>query len=196
MRLIRDRSIILGSVLLLAACREAKVESYRVPKEASPPAPLDMPSTQSGPDMASTPVPTASGAELVWTTPDHWVAQPGAPMRKAGYKITAPDGGTAELTVTAFPGDVGGDLANVNRWRNQLQLAPLAAAELPATLQTVSTDALEFKLTAIDNGTQSTLAAWVMHDGGSWFFKLTGSASVVAAEKPAFVEFLKTIKAE
>ena len=125
MRLIRDRSIILGSVLLLAACREAKVESYRVPKEASPPAPLDMPSTQSGPDMASTPVPTASGAELVWTTPDHWVAQPGAPMRKAGYKITAADGGTAELTVTAFPGDVGGDLANVNRWRDQ--------SEVPAT---------------------------------------------------------------
>lgn len=196
MRLIRASSIAIGSVLLLAACREAKVESYRVPKEAPPPAPLEMASGMPGPDMASTPVPTASGAELVWTAPESWVAQPGGPMRKAGYKITAPDGGTAELTVTAFPGDVGGDLANVNRWRNQLQLAPISPAELPATIQTASTEALEFKLTEINGGAQSTLAAWVMHDGSSWFFKLTGPTPAVAAEKPAFLEFLKTIKAE
>jgi len=195
MRLIRASSIALGSVLLLASCREAKVESYRVPKEAIPPSPLDLASGMSGSDMASTPVPTASGAGLTWTAPSNWAAQPGTPMRKAGYKIAAANG-TAELTVTAFPGDVGGDLANVNRWRNQLQLPPLSAGELPASIQTVATGAMEFKLTEINGGAQSTLSAWVMHDGSSWFFKLTGDTSVVAAEKPAFLAFLQTIKAE
>ena len=195
MRLIRASSIALVSVLLLTSCREAKVESYRVPKEAIPPSPLDLASGMSGPDMASTPVPTASGAGLIWTAPANWTAQPGTPMRKAGYKITAA-GGTAELTVTAFPGDVGGDLANVNRWRNQLQLPPLSAGELSATVQSVATESMAFKLTELNGGTQSTLSAWVMHDGSSWFFKLTGDTAVVAAEKPAFLAFLKTIKAE
>lgn len=196
MRLLSASFIALGSALLLASCREAKVESYRVPKEAPPPAPLALPTGAAGADMASTPVPTAAGEGLRWDAPAHWAAQPPAPMRKAGYKITALDGATAELSVTAFPGDVGGDLANVNRWRNQLQLAPLSAAELPAAIQTVATGTLEFKLTELHGADQSTIAAWVMHDGSSWFFKLTGAKSALAAEKPAFLEFLNTIRAE
>ena len=40
-------------------------------------------------------------------------------MRKATYVITGESGATAELAVTAFPGDVGGEVANVGtgaRW--------------------------------------------------------------------------------
>lgn len=183
----------LGGLLMLSSCREAKIESYRVPKEAAPPAPLTQPS---GSTMASSPVPTATGTDLTWNAPTNWIVQGAAPMRKAGYTITTTDGGTAELTVTAFPGDVGGDLANVNRWRNQLQQPPLSTDALPAAIQSFTSNQLAFKLTEINTGTQSTLAAWVMHDGSSWFFKLTGSSALVAHERPAFLAFLKTIKAE
>lgn len=195
MRFVRASFIVLGG-LFLVSCREAKIESYRVPKEAQPPEPLAMPSGMAGADMASTPVPTASGAELSWDAPSSWIPQAPGAMRKAGYKITAADGGSAELTVTAFPGDVGGDLANVNRWRNQLQLGPISAAELSTSVQTVSTGAFEMKLIEINGGAQSTFAAWVMHDGSSWFFKLTGTTAAVSGEQAAFLEFLKTIKAE
>jgi len=64
--------------------------------------------------MASTPVTTASGPGLTWTAPAHWKAKPGSAMRKGSYAI-AGDGGEADLAITAFPGDVGGDLAAISR---------------------------------------------------------------------------------
>jgi hypothetical protein len=41
---------------------------------------------------------------------------------------------------------------------------------------------------------QRTVAAVIVHEGTSWFFKMTGEDSVVAAEKPAFIAFLKAFR--
>jgi hypothetical protein len=40
--------------------------------------------------------------------------------------VSDPDG-KAEVTVSAFPGDTGGLLANLNRWRGQIGLEPVQA---------------------------------------------------------------------
>ncbi|HZZ20009.1 MAG TPA: hypothetical protein VFE25_11590, partial [Opitutaceae bacterium] len=115
-----------AATLLLSACGDDKVAVYRVPKEKDPEAPMNAPADAAAPadagagaSMADTAVPTASGADLAWTTPSDWVVKPPAPMRKATFGVPA-GGSQAELSVTAFPGDVGGDLANVNRWRGQI----------------------------------------------------------------------------
>ena len=85
--------------------------------------------------MAATPVPTAGGGDLVWTAPASWQSRPASAMRKATFIIPGASAAEqAELAVTAFPGDVGGNLANVNRWRGQIQLPPIDAAALPAAL--------------------------------------------------------------
>lgn len=192
MRSVRASLFALGSLCLLSACREAKVESYRVPKEAPPPAPLNMP----GMNMANTAVLTADGASLVWDAPANWTAQPASAMRRGSYLIKHTDGTTAELSITAFPGDVGGDLANINRWRNQLQLPPLATADLPAVLQQTDIGDRHFKIVEFDNpqSGQATLAAYTEYEGSTWFFKLTGTTAAIGAEKPAFMDFLKTIR--
>ena len=39
------------------------------------------------------------------------------------------------------------------------------------------------------------LGAMVPYEGAMWFFKLSGPDALVAATKPAFLEFLKTVKA-
>ena len=41
-------------------------------------------------------------------------------MRRGSYAVGADEKTAADLAITAFPGDVGGDLANVNRWLNKL----------------------------------------------------------------------------
>jgi hypothetical protein len=41
---------------------------------------------------------------------------------------------------------------------------------------------------------QRTIAAVVEHAGASWFFKMTGEDSVVAAEKPTFIAFLQSVR--
>ncbi len=117
-------------------------------------------------------------------------------MRKATYAITE-GGATAELAVTAFPGDVGGEIANVNRWRGQVGLEPVSDADARSAI--VRIDANGLKIGVVDvadprgNGTR-LLGAMVPVDGATWFFKVLGPDAAVGAAKPAFLEFVKTIK--
>lgn len=145
--------------------------------------------------MANTPVATSQGQGLQWTAPAHWAAKAGSAMRKGTYAIKGA-GGEAELAITAFPGDVGGDLANVNRWRGQVGLGPIGSTELASSLTRFRAHSLDVAVVDIlgANG-QRILGGIVPFAGSTWFFKMTGPDAVVAAEKPAFVEYLKTVRA-
>lgn len=147
--------------------------------------------------MANTAVPTASGAELTWTAAAHWTAKPASAMRKGSYAIKG-GGAEADLSVTAFPGSTGGLLANLNRWRGQISLAPLAENQLGA--ESVHLDVGPLHLDVVDfagnAGGQPTriIGAVVPYGNDTWFFKLMGPDVLVAQEKKAFMNFLQTIK--
>ncbi len=202
----------LWPVLLLTACGDDDIVAYRVPKsqDPAPPAtaaaasphasPVAVPgSAADGAKPADTTVATATGAALTWTAPSHWQPKAGSAMRKGSYAIVGDGGATADLAITAFPGDVGGEAANVNRWRGQLGLAPLAEAQLSGAVLRLEANGL--KLAVVDvsgsaNGAATRLlGAMVPFGGATWFFKLVGPEAVVANERPAFLEFLKTVRA-
>jgi hypothetical protein len=189
------------ALLFSAGCGDGEITAYRVPKEKRPAAQVpsaasdphaNMPApSAAGSGMAAAAVATASGGGLTWTAPAHWQAKTASAMRKATFAI-----GAAELAVTAFPGDVGGEAANVNRWRGQVQLAPLPDAEAVAALTRVEANGLRIAVVELPNpsaGVRLT-GAMVPFDGATWFFKLTGPDATVAQEKPAFLEFLRTLK--
>ena len=120
-------------------------------------------------------------------------------MRKGSYTVPGADGAEADLSITAFPGDVGGNLANVNRWRGQLELPPLPEGELSSSLQHLDIGDLHVDVVEFAN-TQSAkpqrmIGAIVPFGGSTWFFKLTGPDTLVAKERDAFLAFLQTIKA-
>lgn len=213
-----SRFLLLAVPLTFAACRDQKVTSYRIPKEKEPdpasvaaaahagagvtpgqagtPAPGG--ATQpGGSDMANTAVATASGAALTWTAPGHWQAKPASSMRKGTFVI-AGDGASAELAITAFPGDVGGEVANVNRWRGQIQLPALPEAQVGGTVTRLDANGLKIGYVDMVNTAAGTpvrvLGAWIPHQGSTWFFKLSGPDALVAREKDAFVQFLTTVK--
>lgn len=213
-------------VVAASGCRDAEIVSYRVPKEAPPAAAANAPSADphaglgippvnasapasvpssapSAPaDMASTPVPTATGGNLTWTAPSHWQSRPASAMRKATFIIPGDAAGEqAELAVTAFPGDVGGNLANVNRWRQQLQLAPISSAELGSSLQHVHAGDLHIDIAELlgpapadGKVRQRVLGAIVPFNGATWFFKLSGPDALVIREKAAFLSFIQTLQ--
>jgi hypothetical protein len=192
-----DRRMFLALAALalsLSACRKASIASYRVPKEHdhsahAAAAPADA--------MASTPVATAQGPGLAWIAPAHWQAKPPGTMRKGSYAIAGDGGAAADLSITAFGGETGGEFANVNRWRGQLSLPPFAEGELAGAITRSAANGLAISVVDF-NGTgenpQRILAAIVPHAGSTWFFKLMGPEALVAKEKPAFLEFLKTVK--
>jgi hypothetical protein len=196
---------------VLAACNRPEVETYRVPKEAAAAAPAAQPAASApapatapaagapagGNSMANTPVATASGPGLTWKAPAGWTEKPAAAMRKATYGLPA-DGAEGELTITAFPGNVGGDLANLNRWRGQLSLPPATEAEFTTARQLVEHNGLKMTVVEI-NGTgatpQSILGAMIPYEGSTWFVKLgPAPTAVVAKQKANVMAFLETIK--
>jgi hypothetical protein len=193
------------SLVLLIGCKDREIASYRAPKDPPPTMPgmppagdaAASPSPSGDQSMANTAVPTASGADLVWTAPAAWTVKPNGPMRKGSFSVKG-DGGEADLSITAFPGSTGGLLANVNRWRGQLGLAPFSEGEMEAN--TVHLDASDLHMIVVDfagtAGDKSTriLGAIVPHDTDTWFFKLMGPDALVENQKPAFLEFLHTIK--
>lgn len=200
-------------IAFLGACKKAEVTTYRVPKEptapaaaAAPPpaagnaAPAATPAGGSGGTMASTPVATASGPGLAWNVPTHWSTKAGSAMRKGSYTVKS-DGvaGEADLAVTAFPGNVGGDLANLNRWRGQVKLAPVSEGEFEANVQRVEHNGLKMIVTDIvgtgpSGAPERIIGAMVPHGGSTWFFKMQGPDVLVAKEKPAFMTMLQSVK--
>ena len=86
-----------------------------------------------------------------------------------------------------------GNLANVNRWRGQLQLPPVA--DLTDAVQPLAANGLNLLVFDAANGGSRILGAIVPRPGETWFFKLTGPDALVAREKPAFLDFLRTVKA-
>jgi hypothetical protein len=111
-------------------------------------------------------------------------------MRKGSWKINV-NGATAELAVTAFPGDVGGRMANINRWRSQLGLPP-GDAEMYDAIELCSVGESRGELIGIKSadGARSTLAVTVQKNGVSWFLKLTGDAQAVEATTKDLMAFL------
>ncbi|MEJ1972355.1 MAG: hypothetical protein WDM96_07805 [Lacunisphaera sp.] len=122
-------------LLALTACRDAHVAAYRIPKEKETAAAASAPAPAAAPEMtvAARPV-----SELTWSAPSAWKAKPPSSMRRGSFDVGEGTGPLADLAITAFPGNVGGDLANVNRWRGQLDLPPITGAGLLAALQPVS----------------------------------------------------------
>ena len=193
------------SLILLIGCKEREIATYRAPKDPPPAMPgmppaSDAATTPSAPgdqSMANTAVPTAAGSDLVWTAPATWTAKPNGPMRKGSFSVKG-DGGDADLSITAFPGSTGGLLANVNRWRGQLGLAPFGEDEMET--HAVHVDAGDLHMVVVDfagnSGAKSAriLGAIVPHDTDTWFFKLMGPDALVESQKPAFLEFLHTVK--
>ena len=196
---------VLAGALLLAGCSKPAVEFYRVPREKDPelpaaaattaPAEGAAPFAANGSGMAETPVATASGAGLHWTAPAGWKAKPLSAMRKGSFAVAGSGGADADLSITAFPGDVGGELANVNRWRGKVQLPALAPADLAAAVTHQTYNGLPFTIVEAKsaNSGQRILGAIAPYGDSTWFFKLMGPDAVVTAAKPEFLAFLQTV---
>jgi hypothetical protein len=101
--------------------------------------------------------------------------------------------------VIPLGGMAGTDPANVNRWRGQVGLGPLAEAEVSKLAEKVSVGAESADLydlagTAPGNGEAQRILGVILHrDDTAWFFKMTGDAGLVEQQKPAFIAFLKTV---
>jgi len=147
------------------------------------------------PPPADTP-PSATGQRaLRYDLPEGWTESPsGSSMRVA--TITLPADPPLEIAVTRFPGDVGGLLANVNRWRNQVGLRPVDAADLEEVIERIDAGGLEVVLTDARSDAARIVAASVPGDGETWFLKLQGPPERLDEHIEAFRSVVESVRLE
>jgi len=137
----------------------------------------------------------------VWNVSANWQEVPPTQMLVAKFIATGDAGSKAEITVSVFPGDVGGTLANVNRWRvQQLGLSAVSEADLAkliTSLDVASGKAMLVDMTgnkSSDGKSTRLIGAIAPQAGRTWFYKMMGDEPVVAREKEAFIKFVQTVK--
>jgi hypothetical protein len=175
----------------LSARADDPIRSYTVPKELpAAPAGASLPA-QSEMAQAASDIPVNT-APVRWTLPEGWQQLPPDGIRLANFAVPGKEGAAAAVAVTSFPGEMGTDWANVNRWRQQLGLAPVEEGDISSAPVTV--DSSDGKLFDLSGSTARMIVASVRRSGATWFFKMTGDPAAVGEAKPAFMEFLKSIR--
>jgi hypothetical protein len=144
--------------------------------------------------------PHENSEKPVWVTPPGWQEVPAGQMLVAKFVIGGTAGSKAELNISNLGGTGGGLLANLNRWRNQLGLAPVADSDLQKQLQPLDVSGGKAMLTDMSGTDMKTgqkarlVGAIVPLADQTWFYKLMGDEQVVEKEKETFVKFVQTIK--
>jgi hypothetical protein len=171
-------------LFLLAACGKEEVTVYQIPKEEATPA---VAVRAANPDR-----------KITWTAPKEWQEQPATQMRQGSFLVSGSNGVKADISVTGFPGDAGGDLANVNRWRGQINLTPFDEAAMQGIAKQIDIGgepAAEFTLDEKSDGSGRKIVAVILHHGGeTWFFKMMGDSALVTTQQNGFADFLKSVR--
>jgi hypothetical protein len=165
---------------------QALLRSLRFAGGSAPPA---QPAPEPGP--AGPAPPPAAALPFTFAAPAGWEPAPASGPRLLSLRA----GAGGELSVTRFPGDVGGALANVNRWRGQVGLPALDALP-PDAFAAVQVGGLAGQLLELTGETKAQVVALVPRSGETWFFKLAGDAAGVAAERERFLAFLASVQWE
>jgi len=153
-----------------------------------------------GMSTAAAPGPISGEGKPNWQVPAGWQEVPGGQFLIAKFTIAGDSGAAAAVNVSGSPGEGGGLVGNVNRWRGQLGLAPLSEPEVNKSVASI--DVQGGKASLVDlSGTDSRtgqpirlVGVMVPQPGQTWFYKLMGDAKVVESQKDAFTQFVQGVK--
>ncbi|QKK08577.1 MAG: hypothetical protein HND58_10645 [Planctomycetota bacterium] len=166
-------TLLTAMLLVLAAfgCERRGIEEQTIEKgvERVPDAPAE---TGAGGTEAGSGVDASSRP---WVVPDGWTEDPQPrQMRLATYLVSGPEG-PQEVAVTRFAGRVGGELANINRWRGQMGLPAIGEPDLEAAIERFSSSGFDGYQARIESPSGVMLAAGVYESAidQTWFLRAT-----------------------
>jgi len=142
-------------------------------------------------------------AKTSWDTPEGWRLVPtDQAMRLATFEVRGPgdnDELIAEVSLTRFPGDVGGELANINRWRRQVGLESIGEAEAESAIDRFGGADRPGYAVRLE-GESSVLLAAALYETGldrTWFVKsVVGSPAVANMLQPQIVAFAESLASD
>lgn len=194
----------------LWGCDEDEIRAYQAPKEPAalrPPQPSPQellraategtPKRDTGVGTGSSPGQDRQHTGIQWVVPSHWREDPNASSILYAAFLVDSAQGPARVTVTVLPGSAGGVLANVNRWRGQMNLEPVAQLEDETVTTLIVADQPVMMVDLAQPGGDNPnrmLAVILPWEGRTWFFKMTGTSQPVEDQKQAFIQFVQSVR--
>jgi hypothetical protein len=165
--------VVLASLLCIG-CEKETVRSEDA-KKSDPPARKSDPAARvsvSAPATAHGSAADAEAGPIPWLVPSNWERVPGEKaMRMATFR--RPNVPNEEIVVSQFAGTVGGVLANVNRWRQQVGLPAITEAELATETRPFDNGKMKGHTMRLHGEKQHMLAAIISdpENDRTWFVK-------------------------
>lgn len=193
----RGRGMVCITAALLAGCQREGVRVYEAPKDA-PAVEVAQNETQK-PETDAAPHP-----EVAWKLPAGWNQIPTGQFSLATFSVTNASGAEAQSSITLLGRLAGHEAMVVNMWREESGMPDLADDAALKELRPVFIGAENGNLFEV-SGSQTNektgktrpfqlITAFVNRPEGSWFFRISGDPPLVTEQRPAFVEFLKSIR--
>ena len=200
-------------LLLLSGCKDPVVVSYLIPKSSSSNNLQTMPDVgtekpvfsqvsklpsdkitaktemQILPGMQES---ADAGPDIVFSLPEGWTDAGSSGIRKANLRVNDANG-SAEITALSFPGDVGGNLANVNRWCGQIELNTISQDQLDSISEPITISNHAGTYLRLQGPQKSILVVILPFHGSTWFFKMLGNNATVQANELAMENFLNSV---
>lgn len=143
------------------------------------------------PIATTSPLPSAT--KPTWEAPEHWIPGKPSSMRVGSFSVLGDNGKQLDFSITSFPGDVGGLLANVNRWLGQVGLNEVDESGLTNYVSPLEIDGKSAQLVIAENDEKSLYAALLFQTERAWFFKMIGDSELAKIEKKNFLGFLNSV---
>ena len=175
--------ILFISLLLIFSCKsESKPRTYKLPKENLDNTLLDE-------------VQPVLTEDIFWDKPYDWLEKDNDSFSLANYEIPFNDT-YANLSITKFAGDAGGIVANVNRWRRQLGLEPMALKDIQSNALIGSSKIGDFFIYKIasNNKNEAFLCSILPIEGSTIFVKLKATVNIVNSLEKVFYEFCSSFR--
>lgn len=172
------------------------IHSIQFPVTSAAAAPDVKPADPSGPT-------SDQAFKLVkWKAPDGWQEEPGAnAMRVTSFRVGAAPVQAEVIVSHISQGQTGSFVDNINRWRGQVGLEPVAEQKVGdlKPIQMAGHEALFLILTGPPQGDQPArqiLVAIDIEGRDFWFVKMLGPESLVSKQQDTFKQFLDSMKFE
>lgn len=161
-----------AALLVLTGCGEPQITTYRVAKEHS--------------------------SAQTWVLPPGWQETDPGRVNLAAFNIAGPGDTNAQVTVASLPLLAGRETDVVNLWRGQLGLSQLEPDQAREQLKELSINDEKAKIFELTSGNaekpEKIVTVMIHRANASWFYKLSGHAVAVEAQRATFVDFIKTIR--
>jgi len=170
-------SLLLSSIILFSCNKDNHVRTYKLPKINA-----DI--------FSSSETSESTSLSFKWIVPDSWEMGKKSSMRLASYNAPY-NGEYADISITNFSGDGGGLLANVNRWRRQLDLESKTLTEINESIIYRTSGIGEYKLLKIINNNTNIafLCAIMGAQNSTIFVKMKASLIGINILEDEFITF-------